>query len=102
MTGTVQRTEGEAIEEIDTPTLVIAIESRPGPDGDWVRRASTPALPDLTFEAATLTEAITLIDDAITERFGSADDSWHWLHFARVGPEAVRRPAWRARYEQGR
>ena len=85
--------------EIEVPTLVVAIESRPAGDGEWMRRASTPALPELTFEAPTLTEAMARLDDAIDERFGSADGSWQWLHFHRLPPNALDRPAWRRRYE---
>jgi predicted RNase H-like HicB family nuclease len=95
-----QASPDAAREEADTPTLVVAVESRPGPDGEWVRRASTPAIPGLVFEAPTLTDALAMIDDAISDHVKSADSSWYWLHFRRVPPEALQRPAWRARYEQ--
>lgn len=91
-----------AAEEVDTPTLVIAIESRQDESGEWIRRASTPALPELCFEGATVTEVLDLIDDAIVERYGQADSSWHWLHFYRVPEEALRGPAWRATREHRR
>ncbi|MBN9110460.1 MAG: hypothetical protein J0I34_16980 [Pseudonocardia sp.] len=87
------------VEDVDVPTLVVAVESRPDGDGEWVRRASAPAVPELVFEAPTLTEALARLDDAIDERFGAADGSWQWLHFHRLPPHALDRPAWRRRYE---
>lgn len=93
--------EAASDEEFSTPTLVIAVESRATDSGEWVRRASTPALPDLVFEGETVTEVLDQIDDAIVERYGQADSSWYWLRFVRVAPSALRRPSWRSLYEGG-
>ena len=88
-------------EDFSTPTLVIAVESRATDSGEWIRRASTPALPELVFDGETVTEVLDQIDEAMIERYGEANASWHWLRFVRVDPSALQRPSWRSRYEGG-
>jgi len=42
---------------------VLIVESVPGPDGDWCRRASYPELPGAVAEAETAVEAMDEVDE---------------------------------------
>ncbi len=42
---------------------VLVVESVPGPDGDWCRRASYPELPGAVAEAESAIDAIDAVDE---------------------------------------
>jgi hypothetical protein len=46
---------------------ILAIESIEGPDGQWVRRAEYPELPDCSAEAFSAVEAIEKVDEQRVE-----------------------------------
>lgn len=46
------------LEEYLAVPYVMAVESIPGPDGDWIRRAEYPELPGCAAEAYSAVEAI--------------------------------------------
>jgi predicted RNase H-like HicB family nuclease len=51
------------LEEYLAVPYIMAVESVPGPDGDWIRRAEYPELPGCVAEAYSAVEAIEKLEE---------------------------------------